>query len=56
MTEGNICKACKGKGKCRTCRGRGVVIKGGGSPSGPCIDCRGTGECPACAGEGTLKE
>lgn len=48
------CPACKGTGRCRTCRGKGVMVIHGGSETELCMDCDGTGQCDACYGTGTL--
>ncbi len=49
------CHACRGSGRCRTCRGRGVVLKHAGAPAQRCPDCHGSGECPVCGGRGALE-
>jgi DnaJ-class molecular chaperone len=53
--KANECHACKGSGRCRTCKGRGVVIKHAGAPTQRCPECQGSGECLVCGGKGTLE-
>ncbi len=49
------CNVCRGTGKCRSCKGRGVVIKHAGAPTQRCPECQGSGECPVCEGKGVLE-
>ena len=50
----NECPVCRGTRKCRSCKGRGVMIKHAGTPTQRCSECQGSGECPVCHGKGTL--
>jgi len=51
---GQKCPACRGTGKCRTCRGKGFLSHRADEEEERCLDCGGSGICEACDGTGTL--